>query len=194
MLVEEGPTKDLFDAPRHRYTVGLLRCVPRGGQRKDHGRLDTIPGFLPAPGATIRGCAFADRCALADERCRAELPPLIDLGGRLSRCHYHDRAPSLPRATPAEAAGPVSRKSGEPVLGTDRLNKTFGSGAHALRVVNDVSLSLHPGETLGLVSESGSGKTTLARLLLGLIPPDSSGAIFLEGKAVAPSLEGRSAP
>jgi peptide/nickel transport system ATP-binding protein len=192
MLVEEGPTKELFEDPRHPYTVALLRCLPRGGQRKDHGRLDTIPGFLPAPGATIRGCAFADRCALADERCRTELPPLIELGGRRSRCFYHDRAPSLPRATPAEAASPVTRKSGEPVLRVDSLNKTFGIGAHALRVVKDVSLSLHPGETLGLVGESGSGKTTLARLLLGLLPPDSSGAIVLEGKAVAPSLEGRS--
>ena len=66
MLVEEGPTDRVFSDPRHPYTVALLRCLPRGGQRKDHGRLDTIPGFLPGIGATIKGCAFADRCALAD--------------------------------------------------------------------------------------------------------------------------------
>ena len=40
--------------PRHPYTVGLLRCVPRGGVRKDHGRLDTIPGFLPNVGEDRR--------------------------------------------------------------------------------------------------------------------------------------------
>src|SRR5438034_864262 len=55
-LLEEGPAQQVFDEPRHPYTVGLLRCIPRRGQRKDHGRLDTIPGFLPAPGAVPTGC------------------------------------------------------------------------------------------------------------------------------------------
>ena len=76
-LVEEGPVETVLQDPRHPYTVGLLRCVPRGGVRKDHGRLDTIPGFLPSLGAELAGCVFADRCALADDRCRAEEPPLI---------------------------------------------------------------------------------------------------------------------
>ena len=49
-IVEEGPAQEVFEQPRHPYTVGLLRCIPRRGLRKDHGRLDTIPGFLPAPG------------------------------------------------------------------------------------------------------------------------------------------------
>ncbi|TIL82996.1 MAG: ABC transporter ATP-binding protein, partial [Mesorhizobium sp.] len=47
MLVEEGLTREVLSSPRHPYTVSLLRCLPRGGQRKDQGRLDTIPGFLP---------------------------------------------------------------------------------------------------------------------------------------------------
>src|SRR5207302_5913166 len=46
-IVEEGPVETVLHDPRHPYTVGLLRCIPRGGVRKDHGRLDTIPGFLP---------------------------------------------------------------------------------------------------------------------------------------------------
>ncbi|MET3595052.1 peptide/nickel transport system ATP-binding protein [Mesorhizobium shonense] len=188
MLVEEGSTADVFNDPRHPYTVALLRCLPRGGQRKDQGRLDTIPGFLPGIGANIVGCAFADRCALATERCRAEPPPLYDLGdGRLSRCHYHDKAQSLPRATPAEIAA-VQPKQAPPVLQVEGLNKTYGS----LRAVKDVSLSLRPGETLGLVGESGSGKTTFARLLLGLVPPDEGGSIELEGKQLAPRLASRS--
>src|SRR5579871_34556 len=62
-LVEEGPAREVFQDPRHPYTVGLLRCLPRRGRRKDSDRLDTIPGFLPAPGATIQGCVFAERCA-----------------------------------------------------------------------------------------------------------------------------------
>src|ERR1700722_7376587 len=47
-MVEEGPARQVFDDPRHPYTVGLLRCIPRRGQRKDRDRLDTIPGFLPS--------------------------------------------------------------------------------------------------------------------------------------------------
>ena len=74
-LVEEGSAEQVFRDPRHPYTVVLLRCLPRRGQRKDQGRLDTIAGFLPTPGAAIRGCAFAPRCALADERCRTQDPP-----------------------------------------------------------------------------------------------------------------------
>ena len=46
-LVEQGPAREVFDNPRHPYTVGLLRCIPRRGQRKDTDRLDTIPGFQP---------------------------------------------------------------------------------------------------------------------------------------------------
>jgi peptide/nickel transport system ATP-binding protein len=191
MLVEEGPTDVVFNDPRHPYTVALLRCLPRGGQRKDQGRLDTIPGFLPGIGADIEGCAFADRCALADDRCRSELPPLYDLGGRLSRCFHHDKAQALPRATPSDVA-PAPKAAAAPVLRVAGLNKTYASHGHALRAVKDVSLDLRPGETLGLVGESGSGKTTFARLLLGLVPPDEGGTIELEGKALAPRLENRS--
>ena len=193
MLVEEGPTESVFNDPRHPYTVALLRCLPRGGQRKDQGRLDTIPGFLPSLGAAIKGCAFADRCALATDRCRSELPPLYDLGGRLSRCHYHEQAQSLPRATPSDAASAVPKVPPEAVLRVEGLNKTYASHGHALRAVKDVSVSLRPGETLGLVGESGSGKTTFARLLLGLVPPDEGGRIELEGKPLAPRLDSRTA-
>src|SRR5262249_19085780 len=44
-LVEEGPAQEVFQQPRHPYTVGLLRCIPRAGQRKDQGRLGHHPSF-----------------------------------------------------------------------------------------------------------------------------------------------------
>ena len=69
-LIEEGPAREVFEQPRHPYTMGLLRCIPRQGQRKDHGRLDAIPGFLPAPGEKITGCIFAPRCPIP-RQCRA---------------------------------------------------------------------------------------------------------------------------
>jgi peptide/nickel transport system ATP-binding protein len=192
-LVEEGSTREVFHSPRHPYTVGLLRCLPRRGRRKDHGRLDTIPGFLPAPGARVSGCVFAPRCVLADDHCRSVEPPLIELGGRRSRCHYHDRAPDLPRLTPSDlpAAGAIDRGE-QPVLRISQVAKTFGSGSHGVRALVDVSVELWPGETLGLVGESGSGKTTFARLLLGLIPPDNDGSIELDGKALPGRIDRRS--
>jgi peptide/nickel transport system ATP-binding protein len=185
-LVEEGTTREVFHAPRHPYTVGLLRCLPRRGRRKDHGRLDTIPGFLPAPGAAITGCIFADRCVLADDRCHKVEPALIELGNlHRSRCHYHDRAPDLPRVTPADLAIPLEIDRGErPILSTRKLSKSFTAGHHALRALVDISLDLWSGETLGLVGESGSGKTTFAKMLLGLHAPDQGSLIELDGKAL----------
>jgi peptide/nickel transport system ATP-binding protein len=184
-LVEEAPAAEVFGNPRHPYTVGLLRCLPRRGRRKDHGRLDTIPGFLPAPDARITGCVFAPRCALSDDHCRQVEPDLIDLGGRRSRCHYHERAPDLPRVTSSDLpAGRSIDRAQQPVLRTSRLAKTFGSGGHGVRALDSITIELWPGETLGLVGESGSGKTTFARLLLGLITPDSTGSIELDGKAL----------
>ena len=94
-LVEEGPAASVFGDPRHPYTVGLLRCMPAYGARKSQGRLETIPGFLPAPGTITGRCVYADRCANATERCRTEVPPAVDLGGRISRCFYPERAPDL---------------------------------------------------------------------------------------------------
>src|SRR5438876_3880520 len=92
-LVEEGPVDTVLRDPRHPYTVGLLRCIPRSGRRKDRGRLDTIPGFLPMLGEELSGCVFADRCAIAEEICQSEEPPLYQLGEHhMSRCYFHERA------------------------------------------------------------------------------------------------------
>jgi peptide/nickel transport system ATP-binding protein len=190
-LVEEGGAQAVFDNPRHPYTVGLLRCIPRRGQRKDHDRLDTIPGFLPTPGHNLTGCVFAPRCALVEDRCRTAEPPLIDIGDRrTSRCFFNEKAPELPRATPADvsastaAAGPAE----EPLVVMKSLSKTFKGGVRALA---DVELSVRKGETLGLVGESGSGKTTLARVLLGLTSPDSGAVVTLDGASLAPDVRRR---
>jgi peptide/nickel transport system ATP-binding protein len=198
-LVEEGPAASVFGDPRHPYTVGLLRCRPAYGARKNQGRLETIPGFLPAPGTISGRCVYADRCANATERCRVEVPPAVDLGGRTSRCFYPERAPDLPRQVAAPARGaehaPASCAQAEahavPLLRTRNLSKTYRVAGRPLKAVYEVTLDLWPGETLGLVGESGSGKSSLAKLLLGLSSPDAGSQVQLRGEALPASADER---
>ena len=191
-LVEEGPVHEVFDDARHPYTVGLLRCLPRGGVRKDQQRLDTIPGFLPQLGADLPACVFVDRCALAQDVCSKEEPPFHDLGnGRHSRCHFWEQAHELPRATPEQAAFRPVDQNAEPVIRAEDVSKTFRQEGQDIRAVDDMSFVLRPGETLGLVGESGSGKTTLARTLLGLTPADEGSVIELDGRALAKGITKR---
>ncbi|HUA41804.1 MAG TPA: ABC transporter ATP-binding protein [Streptosporangiaceae bacterium] len=192
-LIEEGPARQVFDEPRHPYTVGLLRCIPRQGQRKDHGRLDAIPGFLPTPGHSQPGCIFAPRCPIAEERCRDEAPPAFDVGvGRSSRCYLHDSVAALPRNTPADVQLPAPPSDAGPIVTLRNVSKTFSSRGEEARALVGVNLDIERGETLGLVGESGSGKTTLARALLGLTPPDAGAAIELDGKPLGGDLRKRS--
>ncbi len=132
---------------RHPYTVGLMRCIPRGGLRKDRGKLDTIPGFLPPIGASLPGCVFVHRCGLAEEICSAEKPPDHRIGVRhQSRCHFHERAQQLPRDT---ASIPVERPTharGEtPLLSIDKLAKTFTQDGRDIKALAGVSASLGRG-------------------------------------------------
>ena len=78
------------------------------------------------------------------------------------------------------SAVPVTSDSGEGTLQVEDATVTFPSHGRRLIAVDAVSLSLQPGETLGLVGESGCGKTTLARAITGLVPLDS-GRILLDG-------------
>lgn len=191
-LVEEGPVDTVLRDPRHPYTVGLLRCIPRGGVRKDHGRLDTIPGFLPQLGADLSGCVFAERCALADDRCHTEEPSLVTVEeGHASRCWYHGHAPDLPRAEAADLELPSVERAATPLVEISDLTKVFKQRGHEVHALTEVSAAIWPGETLGLVGESGSGKTTLARTLLGIVPP-TKGVALLDGRELPTRYQKRS--
>jgi peptide/nickel transport system ATP-binding protein len=191
-LVEEGDVRTILNDPRHPYTVGLLRCIPRGGARKDHGRLDTIPGFLPQLGAELPGCVFADRCALATETCVEEEPPPFEVvAGHHARCWYHELAPDLPRQMAEEIVLPPPAYSEPPLVRFHDLGKVFKQSGHDVHALVGVSGAIWPGETLGLVGESGSGKTTFARTLLGIVGA-TSGSIELQGRTLAPRYTKRS--
>ena len=195
-LVEQGTTEEIFNNPSHPYTVGLLRCIPRGGLHKNTDRLDTILGTPPALGAKFDGCVFVDRCALVEDRCRTSMPEAVHVGPQhIARCFNHDKAQSMPRAID-DVQVTVSALANRPTTGTrllniDHLSKAFTQEGRTVRVVNDVSLSVGVGETLGLVGESGAGKTTIAKLILGLTGSDSGSNVVLDGKTLAATLSKR---
>jgi peptide/nickel transport system ATP-binding protein len=90
-IVETGPVAEVFAHPRHPYTKGLLRSVPRLGQAvklKETGeKLPTIPGAVPSLQNLPRGCAFAGRCEYVISACHAEMPPLYEVSPkRRARC------------------------------------------------------------------------------------------------------------
>jgi peptide/nickel transport system ATP-binding protein len=83
-LVEAGLTQQVLGAPAHPYTEALLRVASVGNWERRE--LEVIPGNPPAVGTPHTGCGFADRCALAVDRCRDRPIDLVERGGRSVRC------------------------------------------------------------------------------------------------------------
>ena len=84
-IVEAAETFELFRAPRHPYTLGLLEAIPslEGGRERLHAIRGTVPDLHNPP----PGCRFCPRCEGAEGDCQREVPPLTDLGGgHLARC------------------------------------------------------------------------------------------------------------
>jgi len=89
-VVEEAPVEALFGNPRHPYTQGLIRSIPRvdraaGADHKQ--RLEAIPGTVPSLLEPPPGCRFAARCKFAMDICRQAMPPLKEVApGHYVRC------------------------------------------------------------------------------------------------------------
>ena len=90
-IVETATRDELFADPRHPYTQGLLRCVPRV-DRITHGVFKSIPGQPPDLIRTSPGCAFAPRCEFATEQSLRERPELTPASGsHRAACWNQDR-------------------------------------------------------------------------------------------------------
>jgi oligopeptide/dipeptide ABC transporter ATP-binding protein len=85
-IVERGTAREIYRNPRHPYTRGLLRSVPRLDEPR-RSKLDPIPGQPPDLSRLPGGCAFAPRCAFAIDRCRMDAPALEPVAeGHLASC------------------------------------------------------------------------------------------------------------
>src|SRR5262245_39706401 len=195
-IVETGTTAEIFHAPLHPYTRGLLACVP-SGYHDGARRLGTIPGLVPTLIGATRGCSFRNRCELATPECAQGERIALEVHGpgRRVRCL---RAREPLKETPAQpTAWDVDKSAAAPdgrvLLACHDLQKHFAARgllrkAEPVRAVDGIELDLRHGEVLAIVGESGSGKTTLGRMLLGLLPP-TSGSILLSNtplSALAP--------
>jgi peptide/nickel transport system ATP-binding protein len=186
-LVEEGTADDVFQRPRHPYTMGLLRSVPRL-DRPRGGKLETIEGLPPNLADAPPGCRFAPRCPYRIAAC-AEPPPLVraDTGG-LTACvrHAEIAAGRITWIADASSAAIPEPLAPQALLSVRGLTKHFEVGSRlsgtrgTVRAVEDVSFDIQPGETLGLVGESGCGKTTVGRLILRL-EEATEGEIVFDG-------------
>ncbi|WP_283805612.1 ABC transporter ATP-binding protein [Undibacter mobilis] len=186
-VAEQGSAEAVFHKPRHPYSMGLLRSVPRL-DRPRGAKLETIEGLPPNLANVSTACRFAPRCPFRIAVCDQE-PPLFSTDtGSLSRCHRHtDIAEGKITWESLGGAGlNFAANTEAPVLAVKNLTKHFSvsgglrSARGTVRAVQDVSFDIYPGETLGLVGESGCGKTTVGRLILDLEKP-TSGSITFEG-------------
>ncbi|MFF2544822.1 dipeptide ABC transporter ATP-binding protein [Kitasatospora sp. NPDC058063] len=176
-IVERASTAHLLAAPRHRYTAGLLAGVPRL-DGPPGAPLAVIGGRPPAAGRAPDGCAFAPRCAAADDRCTASVPQWTGAADSGFACHL---PVSQTVVTERRNSGPRrSERSAEPVLVADGLTVRYGRRRPP--ALEGVSLSAAPGRAVGVIGESGSGKSTLARALLGLVRPQT-GTVRVDGRS-----------
>ena len=198
-ISEATSTARLFGNPRHPYTEALFEALPE--KAADNARkLYNIPGMPPDLTNPPTGCRFAARCRYVQETCRAEEPELKgDSWEHVFRCWFpvgkEERENRLAELAVSEAASAQAAVTAPPavadgeLLRVDHLVKNFPVTAGAVMqrkigevsAVADVSFSIVPGQTFGMVGESGCGKTTIGRLIVGL-EKATSGAIVLDGE------------
>jgi oligopeptide/dipeptide ABC transporter ATP-binding protein len=94
-IVEHGPALEVLRRPRHPYTEALLAALPTPGTPR--GSLRAIAGSPPLAGTAFAGCAFAERCAVAEDACRTGEPPLSSVAaGHRAACPVRNPSPEVP--------------------------------------------------------------------------------------------------
>jgi peptide/nickel transport system ATP-binding protein len=194
-MVERATVEEIYKAPRHPYTQGLIRCVPKLGADKAGSVLYPIRGRVPPPDNRPVGCVYGPRCDYTQERCREERQELRQVpSGSWIRCHFAEEIDAS-KWTPTEDILPPSFRAvdvtAEPILQVEDLTKYYEVRGSSLKdvlgfaepryvkAVEKANFSIARGKTLGVVGESGCGKSTLIKTIIGLEDTTSGSARFL---------------
>jgi peptide/nickel transport system ATP-binding protein len=194
--VEDATASQLFKAPSHPYTRGLLESIPR---LTLSGIPKSMPGQPPLPG-TLPGCHFEPRCSFATDICREKSPGLESVSkmpdqspkgfsDHLSRCHHWDKLATTNFSEDLKESFQDVRKTAatEPAITiTDVDISYYRPGffdkwlgvAPPPSTVAGINLTVNRGETVALVGESGSGKSTIVRTISGLLPAKGGSISF----------------
>ena len=192
-IIETGTSNKIFKKPTHPYTIGLLRSVPRLDQSRK-GKLATIDGLPPNLMNPPTGCRFYERCPIKNSDCK-QSPSLIETSPKelaSVACWHFEKAMengSNMYASSEENSKSLPDVNAKPIIEIKNLKQHFNISLRTgwlktvsgkVKAVDDISFSIQPGETVGLVGESGCGKTSVGRSILHLNDP-TSGDIKFKG-------------
>ena len=192
--MEYGPAREIFARRSTRTRGACSSSMPTIERRLE--RLVAIEGTPPSLVAVPPGCAFHPRCPYRFAPCAAELPELTAAAGRPSRplpLSGGDEARGRRRERARTERRRVERRlrTAEPLVELENVTKyfpvkhgVFSRAQGQVHAVEDVTLDVRKGETLGIVGESGCGKSTTARLMTRLLDP-TAGTIRFEGQDIS---------
>jgi peptide/nickel transport system ATP-binding protein len=192
VAVERGPVGTVLAAPTAPYTRALLTAVPRlDGPAAADAEEGAGTETGSEAGVEAGSGSGSDAGSAAEAGSEAGTTAgLVKQGGAAGAAGHAAGTATGSGAAPVLLKGGSGSRDAESVgqdgalLVAEGLRREFGRGRHAFTAVDDVSLVVREGETLGVVGESGSGKTTLGRMLVRLLDP-TQGRIHYRGRDIA---------